>query len=325
MTPVGLYAAGTTPGTATVRATTAGGLTATATLTVTNAAPTVAAPAAATLLGTTVALSVLGADDGGEPNLTYTWAAAAEPAGAQPLFAVNGINLAKLTTVTLDEAGTYTFGVTIDDGSRSVHSSVDVVVAQTPTGLSVSPATAAMDENATAPFAATETDQFGRPVVPQPAVAWSAAGVGSISPAGVFSSGPAAGTAVVTAAADGLLATAAVVVTNAPPTLVSLPVATPAVVTGTTTTLTALAADDGGESNLTYTWATTAAPAGAAPAFSTNGNNAAKQSTVTFDRPGTYTFAVAVFDGHSTAVGSVTVVVVPTIARVGVNTRLRSR
>ncbi len=316
--PTGLFVAGTTPGTATVRASTAGGPTATATVTVTNAAPTVAVPAAATLLGTTAALSVLGADDGGEPNLTYTWAATAAPAGAHPLFATNGINLSKLTTVTLDEAGTYTFGVTIDDGSRSVDGSVDVVVAQTPTGLAVTPAAAAMVENATEPFAATETDQFGDPMSPQPAVAWTSAGVGSISPAGLFASGPAAGGAVVTAAADGLLGTAAVVVTNAPPTLPVPPVATPAVVTGTTTTLTASAADDGGEAGLTYTWAATTGPAGAAPAFSADGTNAAKSTAVTFDRPGTYTFAVTADDGHASATASVTVVVVPTIAGIGV-------
>ena len=54
----------------------------TASVTVTNAAPTVAAPAAASpspVTGTTTALSVLGADDGGEPGLTYTWAATRSP------------------------------------------------------------------------------------------------------------------------------------------------------------------------------------------------------------------------------------------------------
>ena len=47
-------------------------------------APTVATPATATpspVTGTTTVLSVLGADDGGEANLTYTWAATAFPAG----------------------------------------------------------------------------------------------------------------------------------------------------------------------------------------------------------------------------------------------------
>src|SRR5262249_43343163 len=49
-----------------------------------NAAPTVATPAAATpnpATAMTTNLSVLGADDGGEPNLTYTWAATGTPPG----------------------------------------------------------------------------------------------------------------------------------------------------------------------------------------------------------------------------------------------------
>ena len=44
-----------------------------------------------------------------------------------------------------------------------------------------------------------------------------------------------------------------------------------------------LGADDAGESNLTYTWAATSVPAGAAsPAFSSNGANGSKNATATF-------------------------------------------
>ena len=69
----------------TVKAT-SGSVSGTAAVTVTNHAPTVATPAAATpstVTGTTTALSVLGADDAGESNLTYTWAATSVPAGRQ--------------------------------------------------------------------------------------------------------------------------------------------------------------------------------------------------------------------------------------------------
>ena len=56
-------------------------------VTVTNAAPTVATAAAAapgSVTGTSTTLRVIGADDGGAANLTYTWTVAgAGTAGAQ--------------------------------------------------------------------------------------------------------------------------------------------------------------------------------------------------------------------------------------------------
>ena len=73
-------------------------------ITVSDAAPTVAIAAAATpatIAGTTTALSVLGADDGGESNLTYTWAVTAKPGGAtNPTFSANGTNGSKAATAT---------------------------------------------------------------------------------------------------------------------------------------------------------------------------------------------------------------------------------
>ena len=62
--------------------------------------------------GATAALSVLGADDGGERNLTYTWSGAG-PAGVT--FSVNGPNKAKNTTATFPSAGRYALQVTIAD------------------------------------------------------------------------------------------------------------------------------------------------------------------------------------------------------------------
>ena len=69
-----------------------GGITSNAaSVTVTNAAPTAATPAAAlpgTVTGITTALSVLGADSdgGGESNLTYTWATTGNSAGRSELL-----------------------------------------------------------------------------------------------------------------------------------------------------------------------------------------------------------------------------------------------
>jgi hypothetical protein len=74
--------------------------------------------------GSTTALSVLGADDGGEPNLTYTWSCSG-PAGVT--FSVNGPNKAKNTTATFPRAGRYTFQVTIADaGGLTATSSITV-------------------------------------------------------------------------------------------------------------------------------------------------------------------------------------------------------
>jgi hypothetical protein len=106
---------------------------------VTALTPTVATAAAASPstvgVGGTTNLSVLGADDGGESNLTYTWAATTLPSGAPaPTFGGNGNNAAKNTTATFAKAGSYTLTITITDASgRSVTSSVGVTVAAAPT------------------------------------------------------------------------------------------------------------------------------------------------------------------------------------------------
>jgi len=63
-------------------------------------------------------------------------AATVKPTGASPSFSVNGTNGAKNATVTFDKAGSYTFTVTISDGTSSVTSSVNVTVNQTLTNQS---------------------------------------------------------------------------------------------------------------------------------------------------------------------------------------------
>jgi polygalacturonase len=104
----GLYTATTTAGTATIDATSSsivGTSAITVSATATNLSPTVATAAAAspsTVTASTANLSVLGADDNGESNLIYTWAATTVPSGAPtPTYSVNGTNAAKNTTVTV--------------------------------------------------------------------------------------------------------------------------------------------------------------------------------------------------------------------------------
>jgi uncharacterized repeat protein (TIGR03803 family) len=77
------------------------------------------------------------------------------------------------------------------------------------------------------------------------------------------------------------------------PTVATAAAANPNPVTSTTTNLTVLGADAGGESNLTYTWATTGTPPGPV-VFSANQTNAAKSTTASFTSPGTYNFTVTI-------------------------------
>jgi len=94
-----------------------------------NQPPTIAkaaSVAANPVSGMTTALSVLGADDGGEPNLTYTWSCSGP---ADVTFSANGPNRAKNTTATFRSAGRYTFQVTIGDaGGLTATSNVAVTV-----------------------------------------------------------------------------------------------------------------------------------------------------------------------------------------------------
>jgi len=67
-------------------------------------------------------------------------------------------------------------------------------------------------------------------------------------------------------------------------------------VTAKTAKLTALGSDDGGESSLKYFWQAQSAPTGGTLQFSANGSNAAKNTTVTFSRAGTYQILSRVVD-----------------------------
>jgi hypothetical protein len=161
-----------------------------------DAPPTVATPAAASpspVTGASTTLSVLGGDDGGEANLTYTWATTGTPP-APVTFSANGTNAARSTTATFSAAGSYAFQVTIrDGGGQTASSSVTVAVQPTPTGVAVSPATATVPVGGTQAFSATARDQFGQPLAAQPAFTWSVSGGGTVSGAGVFTAGTTSG------------------------------------------------------------------------------------------------------------------------------------
>jgi hypothetical protein len=99
---------------------------------------------------------------------------------------------------------------------------------------------------------------------------------------------------------------------NAPPFIITPPTATPVLPGGTSTTLTVLAGDDGGERDLTYTWNVASKPIGAEdPTFSGNGTNSTKYVTVDIPTVGTYVFHVTVSDAQGLTVDSVDVIVPP--------------
>ena len=165
------------------------------------------------MTATTTNLSVLGADDGGEGSLTYTWATTGTPPAAVT-FSANGTNAAKNVVATFTKAGSYSVQVTIrDQGNLTVTSSVNVTVNQTLTRINVVPPSASVVVGTTQSFNATALDQFGVALASQPIFAWSVNGGGTISSLGLFTAGSTAGGPfTVTAASSGVNGTAIVTV-----------------------------------------------------------------------------------------------------------------
>jgi hypothetical protein len=152
-----------------------------------NQRPIVAVSPSAVLLNpTSAALSVLGADDGGENNLTYSWSVLYYPLAGGAYFSVNNSNAAKNTTVTFYAAGDFTFQVTITDAlGAQVQSTVDVFVPQVQTGVTVSPTDEPILTGDSAQFTATALDQFGNAMTPQQPFTWSLGDdVGDLAPWG---------------------------------------------------------------------------------------------------------------------------------------------
>ena len=275
-----------------------------------NQPPSVATAARATpspVAATTTQLTVMGADDAGEPALSYTWVATGP---ATVAITPNGSNAARTATATFSRAGAYTFTVTLRDaGNLTATSTVAVTVDQTPTTISVGPPTASVPVGATQQFTATAYDQFARALTAQPTKTWTASGGGSINAAGLYTAGTTVGGPhTITAAAGGKQGTASVTVTGPDaPTIAQAASATPNPIIATTSQVAVLGASGAGEAALVYTWSS----AGPAPvAFAPNGTNAAKAATATFERAGTYTLTASITDGAAqSATSSVNVTV----------------
>ncbi len=127
----------------------------------------------------------------------------------------------------------------------------------------VSPASASVITNATQSFSAVVNDQYGQPLSPQPSIAWSVSGGGSINSSGLFTAGSTAGGPhTVTATSGALTGTAAVTVALTPPVATSIVVspANPSVAASTTRQFTAVMNDQHGQplaSQPSFTWSVT--------------------------------------------------------------------
>ena len=304
----GVFTAGAIPGRYTVIAT-SGTTTGRGTIRV-NAAPTFpAAPTAtpATVISKTSRLYALAADDAGEPALVYAWTTSGTPP-APVAFAPDESKAANRTTATFSKAGTYDLvGTATDAQGATATSLVTVVVQQTPARVAVMPASrAVVAPGGLIPFTASATDQFADAIA-APVFAWTATG-GSIDGSGWFTAGLIPGMYTVTATC-GATSRAVPVRVNASPTIATAATAAPASVTGLSTVLSVLGADDGGEASLTYRWAATGVVPGSV-SFSANGTHAARSTRVTFSAAGTYRFLVTVEDAqHATVTSAVTVIV----------------
>ena len=203
------------------------------------------------------------------------------------------------------------------DGKKTI--TANFQAAPVLTSIVVSPATLSMNTGTTQQFTAIAYDQNGNPLSPQPSFTWSVSEGGSIDATGLFAAGSmAGGPYTVTATSGSVTGTAAVTLTvsNTAPTVATSATAVPNPITATTAALSVLGDDDGGEANLTYTWATTGTPP-AAVAFSANGTNAAKNTTATFTKAGTYAFQVTIADqANLTTTSAVAVTVSQTLTSV---------
>jgi hypothetical protein len=224
---------------------------------------TAASASPASVVGSTTALSVLGADDGGESNLTYTWATTG-PASVS--FSANGTNAAKNATASFTAAGTYSFQVTVkDQGNLTVASAVSVTVNQTLTSIVITPSSATVQASATQQFTATARDQFAANMASQPSFAWTVSGGGSVSTSGLFTAGTSAGGPFTLQAASGGINGAATVTVGSAP----APVAVYRIDTGSNSAVAPFAADTyatGGTQNAVTNTISTTGVTNAAPA-----------------------------------------------------------
>lgn len=284
---------------------------------------------------TTATLAVSGVQYvGGTGSLTYDWNVISGPAGTVS-FSPNQSTAASTTTATFSGWGSYIFQVTVTAPDGATNSNVISVVRQAPPTVTVT----ALDANAAEAGSDPGSFRFTRDVAPaMPLTVRFTVGGTAVSGSDFTSLGTAVTipsgessvtlalsplddvlaevqeTVVVTIDADvayqvGMPSSASVAITDneTSPTIVAGPSVAPDTVQGTrTTTVHALGADDGGEANLTYTWATSGTQPGTV-IFAANGTNAAKDTELTVSALGYYAVTVTItdLDGQSVTSGEI--------------------
>jgi hypothetical protein len=148
------------------------------------------------------------------------------------------------------------------------------------TAITVSPASASVQTGAQQQFSATGFDQFGKPMNPQPAFAWSVSGGGTISTSGLFTATTAGGPFTVTAASGSTNGTASVTVTSLPPDFsLSVSPASRSVKRGNTATYTVTITPSNGF-NGPVTLSLTGQPSGSTVTFTPNPGTTTSTLTV---------------------------------------------
>jgi 6-phosphogluconolactonase len=308
ITPAGVFTA-TVAGNATITAQ-AGGLNVTATADISlpvNQKPTATQPTATPshVSGKTTELSVMGADDKGEAALKYSWSKVSGPGAVT--YSANGTNAAKKVMATFSQVGDYEFEAVITDADNASVTSnkVKVTVTATLTSLIISPTSTSVQTGQKQQFSVSRRDQFNQDMGASSAVVWSATGGGTISTTGEYTAPPSGTSVTITAKEGAIEKTAAVTLTTTPnkaPTVATEATATPSSVSGKTTELSVLGADDKGEAALKYTWSKVSGLG--AVTFSVNGTNEAKKVTATFAQEGDYQFETLITDADNASIPS---------------------
>ncbi len=167
-----------------------------------NSAPMVDRPLTivgdSSVTGTSATFKVLGKDDGGEGNLSYSWQTTSTPLGAQVRFLKNFSNQAKENNLTFDRAGTYAIRVTISDAT-GLRTTSDLQFNVVPTaksfsilssnGALVSPNAFLNTMNASESFTVRGIDQFGREISSSSMLTWQAVSRPNTSSVSFSSSG----------------------------------------------------------------------------------------------------------------------------------------
>ena len=239
--------------------------------------------------------------------------------GSTPATNVTVVTASKITATAPAGTGTVDVTVTNSNGTSATSSADQFTYEGKPTITDVSPASGTLGGGTTVTI--TGTNLAAQALVDFGSVA---ATIKSNTPTQIVVTSPAGtGTVDIVVTDPGGTSTTSTAdrfTYVAPPTVATAAKATPSPVTGLTTSLSVLGADVNGESTLTYTWAATTVPNGAAqPTYSANGTNSSKSSTATFSQAGTYMFTVTIADaGGQTVTSSVTVTVNQTLTKIGV-------